>query len=119
MSACVISLDKGKIAQDAELVSRDKAHTEQLKSFITGTVTDCNCLLMTWYRLRNTTPRRQWPGHCAQVGRVWGDRGRDEPCANLGNGFCRQTGRDRAALRVANWAATTTMMMLNETSYYK
>ena len=47
MSACVISLDKGKIAQDAELVSRDKAHTEQLKSFITGTVTNCNCLLMT------------------------------------------------------------------------
>jgi len=39
MSACVISLDKGKIAQDAELVSRDKAHTEQLKSFITDYVT--------------------------------------------------------------------------------
>merc|ERR1711892_635859 len=39
MSACVISLDKGKIAQDAELVSRDKAYTEQLKSFITDYVT--------------------------------------------------------------------------------
>merc|ERR1711892_1610366 len=36
--ACVISLDKGKIAQDAELVSRDKAYTEQLKSFITDYV---------------------------------------------------------------------------------
>jgi len=38
MSACVISLDKGKIAQDAELVNRDKAYTEQLKSFITDYV---------------------------------------------------------------------------------
>ena len=83
MSAVIVSLDKGKIAQDAEKVKLDKEYNERLRTFVKGKLEMFFAIFSEYFRPYGTCKIRNCAGYCTNRYGVGGDKSRENTRRNM------------------------------------